>query len=244
MMQKHHAVTVPFLALFLTACTSKLDETRCVTYTPDMADVAVPSQHLSTTGYKDLNSRYTALNTLEFRSIYQLAPSRLLVGMEPKKSLPSASIGYAFNIDPIECKNSTRAECRSDYDWSNVSSDRLLASPAVYSEEFREFSKLSLVDIQFELDSHQLTPQSLVDLSKLGKRLAKYPNIKLVVTGKADKTGTAEYNDALSKKRAQSVAEFLAYSGASYDQFIVRWVGSSTSSVGPKYRVVNFDYYR
>lgn len=243
-MQKHHAVAVPFLALFLTACSSKPDATECVTYTPEMVGIVAPSQHLSMTGYKDLNSRYAALNTLEFRSIYQLAPSKLLVGMNSVNDQRSEWIGTEYNVDPIECVNNTRPECSAEYDWSTVSADSLLESPAIYSEEFREFSKSALVNIQFELDSHRLSPQSLIDLSELGKRLSKYPSIKLIITGKADKTGTDKHNETLSRKRAQAVASYLASSGASYNQFVVRWLGSSTSAVGPKYRVVNFEYYR
>jgi outer membrane protein OmpA-like peptidoglycan-associated protein len=61
------------------------------------------------------------------------------------------------------------------------------------------------------------------------KELAEYAkenNAKVVVTGYADsKTGTAEFNQALSEKRANAVADELVNMGVSRDNIVVEAKG-------------------
>ena len=64
-------------------------------------------------------------------------------------------------------------------------------------------------------DSASLNPQLRSDLFVLADSLNKYPDSVVTVTGHTDNTGSAGYNQALSERRAQSVAAVLRSGGVS-----------------------------
>jgi len=69
------------------------------------------------------------------------------------------------------------------------------------------------VDVKFHSDSADLTPEARSQLEGLGKVLAargkKLIPGEIVIEGHTDARGTAEYNQNLSERRAQSVASYL-----------------------------------
>lgn len=70
-------------------------------------------------------------------------------------------------------------------------------------------------DLLFPTNSSYLTDQAKIELSKLSKLLSNDPSKKLRVDGHTDATGTEEYNQWLSDKRAASVKAFLEEAGVS-----------------------------
>ena len=80
-------------------------------------------------------------------------------------------------------------------------------TPPVAEESAR---KLSL-QLQFALNSAELTPSSKRKLDALGEALtrAALAESNLVVSGHTDVTGVYEYNVALSKRRAEAVKAYL-----------------------------------
>lgn len=81
--------------------------------------------------------------------------------------------------------------------------------------------------ILFATDSATLNPQLRSDLFVLADSLNKYPQSIVTVTGHTDNTGTASYNQALSERRAWSVAEVLRNGGVSGSR--IRTVGAGES---------------
>ena len=69
--------------------------------------------------------------------------------------------------------------------------------------------------ILFATDSASLNPQLRSDLFVLADSLNKYPDSVVTVTGHTNNTGSAGYNQALSERRAQSVAAVLRSGGVS-----------------------------
>lgn len=61
----------------------------------------------------------------------------------------------------------------------------------------------------FEHDSSDLKPEGEMKLQTLANRLVDDKNIVVTVTGHADRSGSAEYNEALSARRAATVATTL-----------------------------------
>lgn len=63
--------------------------------------------------------------------------------------------------------------------------------------------------ILFDVNSAELRPAAKSNLTDLARILNKYPESNIQIDGHTDSTGTAEWNMELSKRRAESVGNFL-----------------------------------
>lgn len=70
-------------------------------------------------------------------------------------------------------------------------------------------------DISFNTDSATVRPALRADLVRVGQNLTRYPNSSVQVIGHTDSDGEASYNQALSERRARSVADILQANGVS-----------------------------
>lgn len=82
-------------------------------------------------------------------------------------------------------------------------------------------------DLLFPTNSSYLTDQAKVELSKLSKLLMNDRAKKVRVDGHTDATGTAEYNQWLSEKRAASVKAFLEEAGVSASRIQTQGLGQT-----------------
>jgi outer membrane protein OmpA-like peptidoglycan-associated protein len=67
--------------------------------------------------------------------------------------------------------------------------------------------------IQFPTNSAEVTAQSKTNLQDLSQVLNKYEDTNILIEGHTDATGTDDYNQSLSEKRAASVSNFLKTQG-------------------------------
>ncbi|MBI4396089.1 MAG: OmpA family protein [Elusimicrobia bacterium] len=67
--------------------------------------------------------------------------------------------------------------------------------------------------VLFAYNSHELKPAAKQYLNKLGKELKPHRSLQLVITGHTDNIGGEDFNSTLSKRRAESVADYLAKKG-------------------------------
>lgn len=65
--------------------------------------------------------------------------------------------------------------------------------------------------ILFDVNSYALKEQSKENIAKLAETLKKYDDTNILFAGHTDNTGTEEYNQQLSEKRAKSVAEYASF---------------------------------
>ncbi len=79
-------------------------------------------------------------------------------------------------------------------------------------------------DILFDTDSAALNGTLRNDLLILADSLNTYPDSVVTVTGHTDSTGTAVYNQNLSERRANSVANVLFNGGVGFNR--VRTIGA------------------
>jgi outer membrane protein OmpA-like peptidoglycan-associated protein len=63
--------------------------------------------------------------------------------------------------------------------------------------------------ILFAINKADLQPTAQANLDRLAGILQKYPDTNILIEGHTDSTGTEEHNMELSKRRAQSVANYL-----------------------------------
>lgn len=93
-------------------------------------------------------------------------------------------------------------------------------------------SSRQIPPIDFELGSDKLKASSFELLDRVAAVLVNHTHIKLIVSGHTDDTGSAEYNEDLSLRRAGAVKFYLARKGVHPDS--VRVYG-----YGERYPVVN-----
>jgi outer membrane protein OmpA-like peptidoglycan-associated protein len=73
----------------------------------------------------------------------------------------------------------------------------------------------------FPLDSAELQPPARRNLSDLAASLTDYPETEVLIVGHTDSQGSEEYNQALSERRAESAALYLAEQGVSPERLTV-----------------------
>ncbi|MBT8108445.1 MAG: OmpA family protein, partial [Gammaproteobacteria bacterium] len=84
-----------------------------------------------------------------------------------------------------------------------------------------------LEGVNFESNSDRLRPGATGILDGVVETLLKYPEIAFEVQGHTDSDGSAEYNESLSSRRAQTVHDYLASKGVEVSRMTVRGYGES-----------------
>ncbi len=121
----------------------------------------------------------------------------------------------AANDIVIQRKNLAKLENQLDYVRSQTEcvppehNDVFQSEVAVISE----LVSLLNVDNQFAIDSIEINPKYMGHLAKASSILINHPSLNLRVTGHADATGDAQYNDDLAMGRAQQVKRYLTIFG-------------------------------
>lgn len=67
----------------------------------------------------------------------------------------------------------------------------------------------------FDLNSDQISANAGSNLHNLASSLGRFPNTDILIVGHTDATGTADYNQGLSQRRATSASDYLANDGVS-----------------------------
>ncbi|MDO1448071.1 PorP/SprF family type IX secretion system membrane protein [Rhodocytophaga aerolata] len=81
--------------------------------------------------------------------------------------------------------------------------------------------------IQFKFNSEDLDESSYPYLDQLAISLQQSPDYRLLIIGHTDDTGSASYNQSLSLRRAQRVADYLAEKGINRSRFTINGKGES-----------------
>lgn len=84
----------------------------------------------------------------------------------------------------------------------------------------------------FDFDSDVVRSEARTNLRNLAASLDKYPGSDLLIAGHTDSVGTDAYNLALSERRAESAASYLASQGVSRSRIRARGLGE-TEPVAP-----------
>ncbi|MCX7546339.1 OmpA family protein [Xanthomarina sp. F1114] len=79
--------------------------------------------------------------------------------------------------------------------------------------------------VNFATNKSDLTSKSEENLDKVAKILIEFPDTNITIQGHTDNTGKNDYNLSLSRKRAESVAEYLSSNGVSFSRFRIEALG-------------------
>jgi outer membrane protein OmpA-like peptidoglycan-associated protein len=86
------------------------------------------------------------------------------------------------------------------------------------------------VNIAFRTGDSNLTAEDIDQLTTLGKLAGGIAGMQIQVSGYADPRGSEEYNQELSKERAEAVAAVLTNAGISQDHVVIAALGTNGAS--------------
>ncbi|WP_293573588.1 OmpA family protein [Phaeobacter sp.] len=75
-------------------------------------------------------------------------------------------------------------------------------------------------DLTFATDSAAISPSMRGDLNQVAASLVRYPNSLVQVIGHTDSDGSASYNQGLSERRANAVADQIQSGGVPYNRLV------------------------
>jgi outer membrane protein OmpA-like peptidoglycan-associated protein len=78
---------------------------------------------------------------------------------------------------------------------------------------------LTLGDVLFDTDEASLKPAAIRTMGRLAEFLSENPETRIIVEGHADSRGSFAYNEQLSQRRAQAVADAMVVRGIDRDRF-------------------------
>ncbi len=81
--------------------------------------------------------------------------------------------------------------------------------PAERELELLNTGMIMLSNVNFDFDKSDIRLHDHAVIDSVGAILTKWPGLNLVITGYTDSRGTAEYNQALSRRRAEAVRSYL-----------------------------------
>jgi len=84
---------------------------------------------------------------------------------------------------------------------------------------------VNMGDVLFDTGKSDLRSQAREALARLSGIVLNYPSLRLTVEGHTDSTGSAELNQALSEKRADSVRDYLITQGLNSTSLTAQGLG-------------------
>jgi outer membrane protein OmpA-like peptidoglycan-associated protein len=84
-----------------------------------------------------------------------------------------------------------------------------------------------MADVLFDTGKYTLRSAAREKLAKLSGIVLGHPGLKLAAEGHTDSTGASEYNQRLSVKRAEAVAEYLSSQGVPSDSLSASGFGDT-----------------
>lgn len=88
--------------------------------------------------------------------------------------------------------------------------------------------------ITFEYNSAAVQPQDYATLNQIAAVLREFPSTAIDIYGHTDSTGSPQYNQELSERRAQAVADYLAAQGVDRVRMATRGFGESELLISPE----------
>jgi OOP family OmpA-OmpF porin len=88
-------------------------------------------------------------------------------------------------------------------------------------------TEYKLERVNFEFDSAKLTADSTASLNEAAEIMRRHSDLKIEVAGHTDSQGSETYNQGLSERRAQAVADYLIANGANASNIFVKGYGES-----------------
>jgi len=92
---------------------------------------------------------------------------------------------------------------------ANQKADRLSTDLRNVVSNLDDYKQVAQTTVNFKFNSDKLTPDGKQALDQMVSDQGRYKRFFIAVEGFTDKSGSSEYNEALSRRRADAVVEYL-----------------------------------
>lgn len=203
---------------FIVGC-STMSDVRAEEPAPDPAlfGIEITSAPESVTAGDEIQVRYRVRNTGELTGTHDVRfsmdgrnlTSRTNLRLEEDQSR-TGTFRYTSGNDDIG-NRMFRVASQDAQDSVRV---RVESKPLVLSS-----------DVLFDYDSSELRSDSVEELDRVANSMNENPDARIRIEGHTDNAGTQEYNQRLSERRAQAVADYLANRNVPRNRMIVEGKG-------------------
>jgi OOP family OmpA-OmpF porin len=111
-----------------------------------------------------------------------------------------------------------------------VEQGKVIVDAAAIGTALKREGRIALYGVLFDTNEAVIKPESKAALEQMAKSLADNPSLNVFIVGHTDNQGTIETNLALSRKRAQAVANALA---GSYGIGAARMLSYGVANLAP-----------
>lgn len=111
--------------------------------------------------------------------------------------------------------------------WQPAKQAAEAPAPAPAPEPVAQAPQCGNYIVFFEFDSADLTPEAMNIIGLAANAAKQAGSCKITVTGHTDTSGSAAYNEALSKRRAETVSAALVDQGVDRSGIAVQWRGET-----------------
>lgn len=183
----------------------------------DTANTYSSNGLIDVTGYNEDGS-YTK-NKYGLGLQYNISPI-LTVRLEAERYRLDDLIAHSGNVDMYSLGLMLRfGETEPTYAVTPAPEPERRAEPAAAPTVVAEPEVLVLEDVHFNFDTAELNDETRVILRQHVQTLKANPQARVRIAGYTSASGTAEYNQALSERRAQSIKAFLILEGVDANRF-------------------------
>jgi outer membrane protein OmpA-like peptidoglycan-associated protein len=124
-------------------------------------------------------------------------------GANEKASTADQHASDAMNKANQADQNASQASQKADRNSQAINSLRNTVA------NIDDYKLQTSATVSFKFNQYRLTPETQQDLDKLVQDVQADKRFFIAVEGYTDKTGSKEYNEALSRRRADAVVEYL-----------------------------------
>lgn len=128
---------------------------------------------------------------------------------------------YIDNLSVKPLNEDGKCEC-------TVSEIRKMLEDPGYPFTYVEMKSVTISSVYFDFDKDVLTKEYTKDLDKVVRMMKKFTSYYLTVHGHTDKIGEGDYNEGLSKRRAEHVYEYLKKKGIDEKRLRIEFHGEQT----------------
>lgn len=160
-----------------------------------------------------LNSSYSGIdaNTLYSKMAYVYGN----IGLT-NRPLPWTKIGYNKYVDELSQNNSL-----TNNQTANATKERAFSAPTPELQQAEAVSTKKVI-IEYPVDGYALDDNAKAIIDREFLPIVKqFNNVYVRVEGNTDATGSKEHNVELSRKRAQSVVNYLVKQGMDENRFVI-----------------------